>query len=77
MKALNALQEKADKVGVKFENVIDIIVVDGIEHYGESLDQACKSACVKKGKPECHVTSPGKLAGHYEMTIGGKAVKVS
>lgn len=55
---------------------IAIYVVEGQEFYGGTVQEAAHQWMRSHGKSTCRVTSPGSVAGTYEATAGGSAVKV-
>lgn len=73
-KAETYLNQKMAEAGVKVENIA-IYVVEGTEYYGGSVFEAVEQWCRTNRKSEAKVSSPGSVAGKYEMTVGGRAVK--
>jgi hypothetical protein len=73
-KAKTYLNQKMAAVGVKVENIA-IYVVEGEESYGGTVFDAVAAWCKAHRKSEARVTAPGSVAGTYEMTAGGRAIK--
>lgn len=73
-KAETYLNQKMAEAGVRVEN-ITTYVVEGTEYYGGSVFEAVEQWCRTNRKSEARVSSPGSVAGKYEMTVGGRAVK--
>lgn len=73
-KAKTHLNQKMAAVGVKVENIA-IYVVEGEEFYGGTVFDAVAAWCKAHRKSKARVTAPGSVAGTYEMTAGGRAIK--
>ena len=73
-KAETYLNQKMAEAGVEVENIA-IYVVEGEEFYGGTVFDAVAAWCKAHRKSEARVTAPGSVAGTYEMTAGGRAIK--